>query len=172
MFTITNENKSYLILSIQLSSLFIMKRHSHLVHLLLLMCVLLVGACSNSVWDEVPSPITSFIEQYYPGSGVKSFTQNTDGYKVKITNGASLSFDTEYSWTFIDGNGVRLPEVLVYNQLPPALYNYLQGIEQQADVYDMNRDSAFYTLTMHDTVITYDIATGKISYPDGKTIES
>lgn len=138
-----------------------------------ILMVMFLSACSSSsVWDEVPTPITSFIEQYYPGSGVKSFSQTTDGYKVKITNGASLSFDEEYNWTFIDGNGVRLPEVLVYNQLPPALFNYLQGIEQQSDVYAMNRDKTYYKLTMFDTVITYEIATGKISYPDGKTIEA
>lgn len=149
-----------------------MKRHEKLILIPLLFFLMIVGACSNSVWDEVPSAITSFIEQYYPGSGVKSYSQNSDGYKVKITNGASLAFDTEYSWTFIDGNGVRLPEVLVYNQLPPALYNYLQGIEQQADVYAMNRDATYYKLTMHDTIIVYEIATGKISYPDGKTLSS
>lgn len=127
---------------------------------------------NNIVWDEIPGPITSFIEQYYPGSGVKSFSQSDSGYKVKITNGASLSFDTEYSWTFIDGNGVRLPEVIVYNQLPPALFNYLQGIEQQADVYAMSRDKTYYKLTMHDTIIIYEISTGKISYPDGKTLDT
>lgn len=138
-----------------------------------ILMVLLLGACSSSnVWDEIPTPITSFIEQYYPGSGVKSFSQTTDGYKVKINNGASLSFDEEYHWTFIDGNGVRLPEVLVYNQLPPALFNYLQGIEQQGEVYAINRDKTYYKLTMHDTVITYEIATGKIAYPDGKMIEA
>ncbi len=138
----------------------------------LLVILLFMGACSNNEWDEIPTPITSFIEQYYPGSGVKSFSQNDSGYKVKITNGASLSFDTEYSWTFIDGNGVRLPEVIVYNQLPPALFNYLQGIEQQADVYAMSRDKTYYKLTMHDTIIIYEISTGKISYPDGKTLDT
>ena len=65
-----------------------------------------------------------------------------------------------------------LPEVLVYNQLPPALYNYLQGIEQQTSVYRMSRDAHYYKLTMENTVITYDIATGKVSYPDGKTVDS
>ena len=62
--------------------------------------------------------------------------------------------------------------MLVYNQLPPALYNYLQGIEQQTSVYRMSRDSHYYKLTMENTVITYEIATGKVSYPGGKTIES
>lgn len=45
-------------------------------------------------------------------------------------------------------------------------------MEQQNSVYAMSRDKAYYKLTMEDTVITYDIATGKITYPDGKTVES
>lgn len=137
----------------------------------LLIGILMFGACSNNLWDEVPTPITSFIEQYFPGSGVKEFTQTDTSYKIKINNGATLTFDSEYDWTSIDGNGVRLPEVLAYNQLPPELYNYIQGIEQQNVIYSMSRDKIYYKLTMEDTVITYEIATGKISYPDGKTVD-
>lgn len=137
----------------------------------LLIGILMFGACSNDLWDEVPTPITSFIEQYFPGSGVKEFTQTDTSYKIKINNGATLTFDSEYDWTSIDGNGVRLPEVLAYNQLPPELYNYIQGIEQQNAIYSMSRDKIYYKLTMEDTVITYEIATGKISYPDGKTVD-
>lgn len=134
--------------------------------------IIILGGCSNNLWDEVPTPITSFIEQYYPGSGVSGVVQTADGgYKVTINNGATLVFDSEYSWISVDGNGVRLPEVLVYNQLPPALYNYLQGIEQQDMVFKMSRDSKFYKLTMEDTVITYDIVSGKITYPDGSSVE-
>lgn len=134
--------------------------------------IIVFGACSSNVWDEVPSPITSFVEQYYPGSGLSSYNQTDNGYQVKIANGATLSFDSDYFWTSIDGNGVRLPEVLVYNQLPPALFNYLQSVEQQNSVYRMSRDAHFYKLTMENTVITYDIATGKVTYPDGKTVDS
>lgn len=138
----------------------------------LLFGIIMLGACSNNLWDEVPTPITSFIEQYYPGSGVSSYNQTDSYYQVKINNGASLVFDSDYSWISVDGNGVRLPEVLIYNQLPPALFNYLQGIEKQTSVYSMSRDSHFYKLTMEDTVITYEISTGKVTYPDGKTVES
>ncbi|MCM1356320.1 MAG: hypothetical protein NC212_07950 [Staphylococcus sp.] len=138
----------------------------------MLLLIIILGACSNSIWDEIPTPITSFIEQYYPNSNVKEFNTTDNGYKLKINNGASFSFDNDYRWTSIDGNGVHLPEVLVYNQLPPALFNYLQGIEAQTSVFSMSRDSTYYKLLMLDTVITYEIATGKITYPDGKTLDS
>ena len=138
----------------------------------LLLTIIFLGACSNNLWDEVPTPITSFIEQYFPGSGVKEFSETETSYRIKINNGATLTFDREYDWTSINGNGVHLPEVLVYDKLPPALFNYLQGIQQQNAVYAMTRDKTYYKLTMEDTVITYEIATGKITYPDGKTLDS
>jgi hypothetical protein len=137
----------------------------------LLIFILSVGACSNSVWDEVPSPISAFISEYFPSSGVSTFNDNEDNYYVKIKNGATLIFDKEYKWLEIDGNGVPLPETLAYNQFPPALFNYLQSIEQQSDVYSVKRDKYYYRLTMENTVISYDISTGKVSYPDGKTVE-
>lgn len=138
----------------------------------LLVAILIIGACSNSVWDELPSAISSFISEYFPGMGVSSYSEDEDSYRVQVRNGASLIFDKEYHWTEVEGNGVPLPEVFMYDQLPPALYNYLQGIEQQAGVYGVKRDKDYYKLTMHDTVITYDISTGKITYPNGSTIES
>lgn len=137
----------------------------------LLLFILSVGACSNSVWDEIPSPIADFISEYFPGSGVSTFNENENNYYVKIKNGPTLIFDKEYSWTEVDGNGVPLPDVFGYDQFPPTLYNYLQGREQQGDVYSVKRDKDYYKLTMHDTVLTYDIKTGKVIYPNGTTAD-
>ncbi|WP_302613593.1 PepSY-like domain-containing protein [uncultured Bacteroides sp.] len=134
--------------------------------------IIILGACSDNVWNELPSPLTSFIERYYPGSGVSQFMQDDNCYKVKINNGATLIFDSEYNWLSIDGNGVRLPEVIVYDEVPPALFSYLQGTAQQGSVYRMRRDKNYYKLTMEDTVITYDISSGKVTYPDGTTLDS
>lgn len=138
----------------------------------LLITLLMVGACSNSVWDELPSAISSFISEYFPGAGVSSYNEDGDSYRVQVRNGTTLVFDKDYHWTEVDGNGVPLPDVFMYDQLPPALYNYLQGIEQQGSVYGVKRDKDYYKLTMHDTVITYEISTGKITYPNGTTIDS
>lgn len=75
----------------------------------ILLGVIFLGACSNNLWDEVPTPIASFIEQYFPGSGVKEFSETDTSYRVKINNGATLVFDSEYGWTSINGNWVHLP---------------------------------------------------------------
>ncbi len=129
----------------------------------------MVGACSDDdAWDELPSAISNFISEYFPGVGVSSYDEVGESYRVQVRNSATLVFDKDYHWTEIDGNGVPLPEVLMYDQLPPALYNYLQGLEQQAEVYGVKRGKDSYMLTMHDTVITFDAGTGKISYPEPK----
>lgn len=129
----------------------------------LLVGLMALGACSSNVWDDLPSPIAKFIEQYYPGSTVENYHELDEGYYVKIKNGATLKFDSELAWTSVDGNGVTLPQVMVYDQLPPALYTYLQGNEEQSGVYSMTRDARFYKLTMSDTVITYDVTTEKVT---------
>lgn len=132
---------------------------------LLLLALVGIGACSSEAWEELPSPIAAFISQYYPGSGIKSYTENDNGSVVKVNNGATLKFDKENEWTEIDGNGVKLPEVMMYNLLPPALFDFLQSTSQQSEVYAMSRDRKFYKLTMQDTVITFNIQTSAITYP-------
>lgn len=149
-----------------------MKRFRDLLLVSILGVLLALGACSTNLWDELPQQISAFISQYFPGVGIKSYKDTDTDFRVNIDNGASLVFDKEYQWTEIDGNGARLPEVLVYDQLPPAFFNYLQGINAQNNVFMLMRDSHFYKVTTSDTVITYTIATGKITYPNGKTADS
>ncbi|MBD5322675.1 MAG: hypothetical protein HDS01_07910, partial [Bacteroides sp.] len=60
---------------------------------------------------------------------------------------------------------------LMYDELPPELYSYLQSTEQQNGVYELKRDKYYYKLTMLDTVLTYDIATGKVTYPGSSSTE-
>lgn len=140
---------------------------SPLYRMLTALLLIAAAACQSSeAWDSLPSAISDFITQYYPGSNVSDFdTYSDDTYYVKITNGATLRFNSQLQWTEIDGNGVTLPEVLVYDQLPPELFAFLQSTSQQRDVYAVKRDYKYYKLTMHDTVLTYEINSGRITYP-------
>ena len=132
--------------------------------LIVLGMIIVFGACSNDASEELPSAVSQFITQYFPGMSVKSYNVLSDnGCVVQLASGPTLRFDSENQWMDIDGNGARLPQVLMYDQLPTELYEYLQATEQQADVYVMKRDKYYYKLTMLDTVLTYDIATGKRS---------
>lgn len=88
-----------------------------------------------------------------------------------MSNGPTITFDAQERWTEVDGNGAVLPEVLMYDELPPELYSYLQSTEQQNGVYEVKRDKYYYKLTMLDTVLSYDIATGKVTYPGESSAE-
>lgn len=128
--------------------------------------LVVLGACSSDVSEELPTAVSRFITEYFPGLGVKSYQQlNDGGCTVQLSGGPTLTFDSDDLWLDIDGNGSVLPRVLMYDQLPPSLYEYIQGTEQQDEVYEVKRDRYYYKLTMLDTVITYDIVTGKITYP-------
>ena len=88
-----------------------MTRLEKLTLLPLLVILLFMGACSNNEWDEIPYPDHIVYRTILSRKRCEELlSERLHGYKVKITNGASLSFDTEYSWTFIDGGGVRLPK--------------------------------------------------------------
>lgn len=143
-----------------------MKKYTDLMLVGLVGLLIMLGACSNDAWEDLPSKISSFVTQYFPNSAVKGYSATADGgHKVTISNGPTLIFNSDEEWIDIDGEGSKLPQVLMYDQLPPALYDYLQSTSQQADVYAVTRDKYFYKLTMLDTVITYTIATGDITYP-------
>lgn len=143
----------------------------YIINSFLILISVLTWGCSNDAWDDLPGDISDFITEYFPGSNVKSYTNAADGgHKVTIANGATLIFNKNNRWIEIDGEGVKLPEVLIYDQLPPALYDYLQSTEQQKSVFAMCRDKHFYKLTMLDTVITYNIDTGGITYPGESSV--
>ena len=60
------------------------------------------------------------------------------------------------------------PTFVLSSKMPSPntqLYDYLQATEQQSDVTAVKRDRHYYKLIMLDTVITYEISTGEITYP-------
>lgn len=143
-----------------------MKSSVNLLLLSLLAAIISFGACSSDALEDTPSAVSKFIVQYFPGQRVKSYTETADGGHIAVlVNSATILFDDENRWVEIDGEGSTLPEVLLYDQLPPALYSYLQATGQTSGVYAVSRDNFYYKLTMLDTVITYTISSGAITYP-------
>lgn len=138
----------------------------------IVLTVLLVfmGACNDSEWDSVPGPIRDFISEYFPQGEVTSVIDTADGgYTVQIHNGATLSFDKEYAWTDINGNGIPLPAQFLFDELPEALYNYLVEMEQTTSVYHATRNYLVIDLMLLNSTVSYEIATGKITYPSATT---
>ncbi len=52
---------------------------------------------------------------------------------------------------------------MLFDQLPPKLYDYLQETEQLNSVFSMERDKDYYTLTLLDSMLRYTIATGAMT---------
>ena len=143
--------------------------HSSIFPVTLLLILLAACACSSNVMDDLPDDISSFSSQYFPGQRVSDYSESDDGKRMELANGATIIFNDDNDWVTIDGNGSRLPEVLVYDQLPPALFQYLEEMEAANSVYKLSRTSSIYIVTLAATYITYDIDSGTITYPKAQT---
>lgn len=146
-----------------------MKTNS-LTGLFLLVLIIFMGACGEgSTYDELPGPIAKFVTQYFPFGEVIGYDVAKNGSStVMIRKGATLTFDSEYDWTEINGNGSTLPPTFLYDQLAPTLYDYIESIEMTNDVYRVTRTDKGVKVELHDTWVEYDDATGSIIYPEGE----
>lgn len=130
------------------------------------LCSLPVSCDHSELWDEVPGEISEFINQYYPNSELLSVSHNGSIYHIRIDNGPGLSFNSKYKWVDINGYGMPLPQVLLFDQLPPRLYDYLQETQQLNAVFSMSRDGDKYTLSLLSSTLQFDAATGKLTGSD------
>lgn len=141
-----------------------MKRNG-LTFLALMVIVLLMGACNNNVWDELPSPIVKFVSEYFPFGEVSSYKVTESGSEVNIKNGATLKFNKDYEWVDVNGNGQELPQQFIYDKLPPVLFNYIQEMEADHSVYRVVRLANIIKVYLLDSDIEYDESTQTITYP-------
>lgn len=140
-----------------------MKRNT-LSSLALAVIIVMMGACNNDLWDELPESIANFISEYFPYGELESYTDNDDGTAVvNIKHGATLTFDRDYEWIDVNGNGVVLPQQFLYDRLPEALYRYIESAEAQNSVYRVVRTRAMIVVTLLDSSIDYDQSTGRIT---------
>ena len=140
--------------------------------ILLLLGLLMLGACSDNLMDELPRPIATFVNTYFPNSNVKDYTFTNDTYMVKLSDGATVQFNINLVWVKVDGNGSTLPAGFINDQLPPGLLEYLQSMTPDEGIYAVSRDDITYTVTLKDTTLSYNITDGNIVYPDGRTYSS
>lgn len=82
---------------------------------------------------------------------------------MKLRGSDALTFDRNFAWESIDGLGECLPQVLLFDQLPPAFYEYLQDIEATDGVYSLMRDSRSYNVVLLNNSLSYNIETGAIT---------
>lgn len=143
-----------------------MQHHTHKIFLLLaaIFTGIWMTSCSeDNVYNSLPEPISKFVDQYYPGTDVSSFTNANGIYTVKVSDGPTITFNKDYDWLSIDANGNTVPEVFLYDRLPAPLYEYLQSTQSTHSVYAVSRDSRQYTVKLLDSSLTYDISTSQIT---------
>lgn len=126
-------------------------------------------ACSSSLWDDLPEPIATFISTYYPMSGISEYNEHNGVYFVTIKNGATMTFDSNYTWLEINGNGVVLPQLFIQDALEPKLVQYLMELELTDEVYAAKNDPREVILDMLDYKIRYIKESGDISQIGGPT---
>jgi len=149
-----------------------MKRIRHHIILLITALSIISGACGHSdLWAGLPQKAQSFINQYFPNSGLQSVSASDKGWAVRISDGPGMSFDTEADWTSVNGYGMPLPSVMLYDLLPEKLYAYLQETENLGSVFGLKRDRTAYTVSLLNTSLKYDIATGELSGSDASSVE-
>lgn len=138
-------------------------RNTITVLMIMVVAVISLVSCSSSVDpDNLPTPVRTFVLKYFQDQPIASWSDVTTNYQVNMKNGATLVFDSKGAWVSVNGNGSPLPQMMMRDELPAALFQYLEDNGVTADVYSMIRNAKTYKLTMRTTVITYTIATGDI----------
>lgn len=130
--------------------------------------VLLTGmtSCSDSQWDQLPDKVSEFITAYYPNQTISNQTwENSSTYVVTMRSGEVITFDKSLRWTEVNGHGGLVPQLFLFDELPPALYEYLQATENLSEVFSVRRNSNDYVVELLNQSVIYDIETGAITVP-------
>lgn len=123
--------------------------------------VVILMACSDSLWNDLPAPISQFITTYYPNTAIAQYSDDDNQYRVVVKNGPVMTFDSEYKWTMVDGNGVPLPVIFVYNEMPDVYQFLLARDETDTVMKAVNTPRAIY-ITLTDRNLEYIKETGQI----------
>ncbi len=141
-------------------------------HLSALAMILSTGACTTSATGEdswgdeaYEANISSFMAEYFPNRSYTTTGQNDDSSIIRVKNGPSITFDPTGHWISVVGYGETLPPVFLFDQLPPDLYEYVQGLEAINEVYSVIADHGLYSVDMLDSSVTYNSSTGTITQP-------
>ncbi|WP_304964362.1 hypothetical protein, partial [uncultured Duncaniella sp.] len=71
-----------------------MKKTYNILLFMVLGIFVVFGACSSDASEEMPSAVSKFTTQYFPGLGVKSFQELKDGgCMVQLSGGPTITFD-------------------------------------------------------------------------------
>lgn len=141
------------------------KIFSTIILLLSVSSLLLTTGCSDdsNEWGGLPDKVQHFLSQYFPEQEVSDSSQSNGSFRVKLKNSVAIVFNRNYTWTSVNGYGSTLPEIFLFDEFPPALYEYLTVTDNLKSVYSVTRDNTHYTVSLLNSTISYDKDTGEIS---------
>lgn len=119
---------------------------------------LAAAACTNDdAVNELPQPVYSFVNTYWPGVAIESYDNANGVQTVRIKDSATVYFNESDSWIRINGNGVPLPQILIYDQVPAELYTNLASVGVESDIYQIERTGTEYILDFENNTMTYNL---------------
>lgn len=127
---------------------------------------LLLSGCSShdeEAYNAMPDKVKQFVARYFPGYGVESYTASTNVVHVRLDNGPGITFDKDLNLEGVNGYGSTLPQVLLFDMLPPALFEYLQTNDELNEVFAMTFTARDVTLELLSSRVTYDVSDAKIT---------
>ena len=141
------------------------KRTKHFCYLFgIILAALAFNSCNDSDdYSGIPSEITEFLVHYYPNTAVESFSHSGTVYHVILKNGPGFTFNYDCEWTDMEGYGMPFPQVIMFDELPDALYRYLEETENTGSVFAVSRDASHYTVDLLNSTLTYSTDSGKIT---------
>lgn len=113
--------------------------------------------------EALPGKIQRFVSKYYPEISVENYTFTNGVYGVGLHNSAYLTFDSSMAWTSVDGRGSTLPQMFLFDEMPEAVYQFLESTDALGLVYSATRTSAGFSLHLQNQDIEYDSASGTVS---------
>lgn len=132
--------------------------------LLTLLVLLSLMSCSdnNDAYSEMPPKVTSFVAKYFPNYNVDSYSTSADAIHVRLKDGPGITFDKDQLVESVNGYGSTLPQMLLFDTLPPKLYSYLESGQNLDDVFAIYfSPKTVYVILLNYSLI-YDNATGEI----------
>lgn len=140
--------------------------------LLFILSLVALASCHGSDnFNLLPEPVSKFITCYWPDPDVESVKWISDDKLVVILNGGpTLTFNGKNEWTSIDGNGMPLLEMLLFDRLPQPLYDYILSGSYINQVFSIARTPRQYTVELLDSTLIYDIEDGSIKQIHNTTL--
>ena len=125
-----------------------------------------LSSCSDSQWNHLPDKVSEFITDYYPNENISAQGwKDASEYVVTMRGGEVITFDKSLAWIEVNGHGGHVPQLFLFDELPPALYEYLQATESLSMVFSVERNSTEYVVELLNSSVIYEISSGAITVP-------